>query len=91
VLQNFVAGFRPAKLVTRAGEPVLDEEGNQQFVPRFIHTKRLLECRTRAEVHEVLGRSFDLLPVYTFSQTYPVYFVVFLSPDLTCIFCFIFR
>jgi hypothetical protein len=29
VLQNFVAGFQPAKLVTRAGEPVLDEEGNE--------------------------------------------------------------
>jgi hypothetical protein len=56
VLQDFVASFQPARLVTRAGEPVLDEEGNEQFVPRLIHTKRLLECRTRAEVHEVLGR-----------------------------------
>jgi hypothetical protein len=56
VLQDFVASFHPAKLVTRAGEHVLDEEGNKKFVPRLIHTKRLLECRTRAEVHEVLGR-----------------------------------
>jgi hypothetical protein len=56
VLQDFVASFHPARLVTRAGEPVLDEEGNEQFVPRLIHTKRLLECRTRTEVHEVLGR-----------------------------------
>jgi hypothetical protein len=56
VLQDFVASFLPARLVTRAGEPVLDEEGNEQFVPRLIHTKRLLECRIRAEVHEVLGR-----------------------------------
>jgi hypothetical protein len=56
VLQDYVTGFQPAKLVTRAGEPVLDEEGQEQFVPRLIHTKRLLECRTRAEVHEVLGR-----------------------------------
>jgi hypothetical protein len=56
VLQDFVASFLPAKLVTKAGEPVLDEEGNEQFVPRLIHTKRLLECRTRAEMHEILGR-----------------------------------
>jgi hypothetical protein len=56
VLQDYVAGFLPAKLVTKAGEPVLDDEGNEQFVPRLIHTKRLLECRTRAEVHEILGR-----------------------------------
>jgi hypothetical protein len=56
VLQDYVAGFQPARLVTRAGEPVLDEEGNEQFAPRLIHTKRLLECRTRAEVHEVFGR-----------------------------------
>jgi hypothetical protein len=56
VLQEYVASFQPAKLVTRKGEPVLDEEGNEQYVPRLIHTKRLLECRTRAEVHEVLGR-----------------------------------
>jgi hypothetical protein len=56
VLQDYVASFEPAKLVTRAGESVLDDEGNEQFVPRLIHTKRLLECRTRAEVHEVLGR-----------------------------------
>jgi hypothetical protein len=56
VLQDYVASFESAKLVTRAGESVLDDEGNEQFVPRLIHTKRLLECRTRAEVHEVLGR-----------------------------------
>jgi hypothetical protein len=56
VLQEYVAGLEPAMLVTRTGEPVLDEEGNAQFVPRLINTKRLLECRTRAEVHEVLGR-----------------------------------
>jgi hypothetical protein len=56
VLQEYVTNFQPAKLVTRAGEPVLDEEGNEQFVPCLIHTKRLLECRTRAEVHEVLGK-----------------------------------
>jgi hypothetical protein len=55
VLQEYVTNFQPAKLVTRTGEPVLDEEGNEQFVPCLIHTKRLLECRTRAEVHEVLG------------------------------------
>jgi hypothetical protein len=47
--------FQPAT-VTRAGEPVLDEEGNEQFSPRLINTKRLLESRTRVEVHEVLGR-----------------------------------
>jgi hypothetical protein len=56
VFQEYVAGLEPAMLVTRTGEPVLDEEGNAQFVPRLINTKRLLECRTRAEVHEVLGR-----------------------------------
>jgi hypothetical protein len=56
VLQEYVASLQPARLVTRAGEPVLDEEGNEQFVPRLINTKRLLECRTRAEVFEVLGR-----------------------------------
>jgi hypothetical protein len=56
VLYDFVASFQPARLVTRAGEPVCDEEGNEQFVPRLINTKRLLECRTRAEVHKVLGR-----------------------------------
>jgi hypothetical protein len=56
VLYDFVASFQPARLVTRAGEPVRDEEGNEQFVPRLINTKRLLECRTRAEVHKVLGR-----------------------------------
>jgi hypothetical protein len=56
VIQEYVADFTPATLVTRNGEPVLDEEGNAQFVPRVINTKRLLECRTRAEVHHVLGR-----------------------------------
>jgi hypothetical protein len=56
LFQEFVKNFLPAKLMTRAGEPFLDEEGNEQFVPRLIHTRRLLECRTRAEVHEVLGR-----------------------------------
>jgi hypothetical protein len=56
VLQTYVAGLQPARLVTRAGEPVLDEEGNEQFSPRLINTKRLLESRTRVEVHEVLGR-----------------------------------
>jgi hypothetical protein len=56
VFQEYVASLRPARLVTRAGEPVLDEEGNEQFVPRLINTKRLLECRIRAEVFEVLGR-----------------------------------
>jgi hypothetical protein len=56
VLQDYVAGFEPAMLVTRNGGPVLDEEGNAQFIPRAINTKRLLECRTRAEVHDVLGR-----------------------------------
>jgi hypothetical protein len=54
-LQDFVKGFSPAKLVTRAGEPVLDEEGNEQFVPRLINTKRLLECDSRAKSREVLG------------------------------------
>jgi hypothetical protein len=56
VLQDFVASFQPTRLVTRAGEPVRDEEGNKQYVPRLINTKRLLECRTQAEVHKVLGR-----------------------------------
>jgi hypothetical protein len=54
-LQDFVASFFPAKLVTKAGEFVLDEEGNEQFVPRLIHTKRLLECEAREKMHEVLG------------------------------------
>jgi hypothetical protein len=56
ILLEYVEGFTPAMLVTRGGEPVLDEEGNAQFLPRVINTKRLLECRTRAEVHNVLGR-----------------------------------
>jgi hypothetical protein len=55
LLIDFVGGFLPAKLVTRAGEPLLDEEENEQFVPRLIHTRRLLECKTRAEAHKVLG------------------------------------
>jgi hypothetical protein len=55
ILQEYVAGFTPAMLVKRAGEPVLDDDGNAQFIPRVINTKRLLECRTRAEVHDVLG------------------------------------
>ncbi|WJX33097.1 hypothetical protein P8452_21344 [Trifolium repens] len=58
-LQTYVAGLQPARLVTRAGEPVLDEEGNEQFSPRLINTKRLLECRTRVEVHEVLDTMAD--------------------------------
>jgi hypothetical protein len=56
VLTDFVGSFLPAKLVTRAGEPLLDEERKEQFVPRLIHTRRVLECKTRAEVHKVLGR-----------------------------------
>jgi hypothetical protein len=35
LLQDFVASFFPAKLVTKAGDPVLDEEGNEQFVLRM--------------------------------------------------------
>jgi hypothetical protein len=55
LLQDFVGNFLPAKLVTKAGEPFLDDEGQEQFVPRLIHTKRLLECKTRAEMYKVFG------------------------------------
>jgi hypothetical protein len=89
VLQEYVASLEPAKLVTRAGEPVLDEEGNEQFVPRLINTKRLLECRTRAEVHEVLGRQFDLFSaLFVFISLCSV-FVIFLSSALTCVFSYL--
>jgi hypothetical protein len=59
-LQGYVKSFLPAKLVTRTGVPVLDEHGREQFVPRLINTKRLLECETRAEITEVLGSCFAL-------------------------------
>jgi hypothetical protein len=55
LLQNFVKSFLPAM----AREPFLDEDGNEQFVPRLILTRILLECETRAEVHEVLGTKFE--------------------------------
>jgi hypothetical protein len=59
VLQNFVKGFLTDKLITKAGVPFLDEHGKEQFVPRLIHTKRLLECETRTEINEVLGINFE--------------------------------
>jgi hypothetical protein len=88
VLQEYVAGLQPAQLVTRKGEPVLDEEGNEQFVPRLINTKRLLECRTRAEVHEVLGRQFDLLSaLFVFISLSSVFVIVsFLGFNLYIVF-----
>jgi hypothetical protein len=46
--------------MTKAGVPFLDEHDKEEFVPRLIHTKRLLECETRAEITEVLGSCFAL-------------------------------
>jgi hypothetical protein len=88
----FVNGFQPGKLVTRTGEPFLDEEGKEQFVPRLINTRRLLECRNRAGVHEVLGgQSLKLYARFMHARFLPVNmfassFNNFLSPNLTCVF-----
>ncbi|MCI40893.1 hypothetical protein A2U01_0062126, partial [Trifolium medium] len=44
-LKVFVKGFSPAPWETKAGVPVLDEPGNEQYSRRFINTKELIDCK----------------------------------------------
>ncbi|MCI03271.1 hypothetical protein A2U01_0024307, partial [Trifolium medium] len=48
-LKAFVKGFQPARWETKAGVPVLDEQGNEQYSRRFINTKELLDSKNAAE------------------------------------------
>ncbi|MCH93930.1 hypothetical protein A2U01_0014884 [Trifolium medium] len=48
-LKAFVDSFPPARWETRAGVPVRDKNGNEQFSKRFINTKELLDCKNAAE------------------------------------------
>ncbi|KAK2441118.1 hypothetical protein QL285_012450 [Trifolium repens] len=54
-LVKYVRDFRPARWETRDGKPVLDKFGREQFSPRLIATKKLLECKSRAEASIFLG------------------------------------
>ncbi|PNX74532.1 stomatal cytokinesis defective SCD1 protein, partial [Trifolium pratense] len=52
-LKAYVAGFTPSIWTTRKGETIRDEEGNPREIrgnPRFINTRKLLECRNPGEV-----------------------------------------
>jgi hypothetical protein len=57
-LVKYVRDFRPARWETRDGKPVLDKFGREQFSPRLIATKKLLECKSRAEANVFLGIYF---------------------------------
>jgi hypothetical protein len=54
-LQRYVQDLIPARWETKDGVPVLDKHGREQFSPRLISTKRLLECRNRAEAKIFFG------------------------------------
>jgi hypothetical protein len=54
-LVKYVRDFHPARWETRDGKPVLDKFGREHFSPRLIATKKLLECKSRAEANVFLG------------------------------------
>ncbi|GAU48766.1 hypothetical protein TSUD_406090 [Trifolium subterraneum] len=53
-LEDFVEEFSPSLWTDREGNPVYDEEGYQLSSKRFINTKALLRCSTRAEAEDLL-------------------------------------
>ncbi|GAU35486.1 hypothetical protein TSUD_384410 [Trifolium subterraneum] len=53
-LEEFVEEFPPSLWEDREGNPICDEEGYQLSSKRFINTKALLKCSTRAEAEELL-------------------------------------
>ncbi|MCI45071.1 hypothetical protein A2U01_0066310, partial [Trifolium medium] len=54
-LKAYVESFQPGRWETKAGVPVLDEHGNEQYGKRFINTKELLDCKNAAEAKLCLG------------------------------------
>ncbi|GAU29956.1 hypothetical protein TSUD_360710 [Trifolium subterraneum] len=53
-LEDFVEEFSPSLWEDREGNPICDEEGYQLSSKRFINTKALLRCSTRAEAEDLL-------------------------------------
>ncbi|GAU43619.1 hypothetical protein TSUD_185120 [Trifolium subterraneum] len=53
-LEEFVEEFPPSLWEDREGNPVCDEEGYQLSSKKFINTKALLRCSTRAEAEDLL-------------------------------------
>ncbi|GAU20983.1 hypothetical protein TSUD_201320 [Trifolium subterraneum] len=53
-LEDFVEEFTPSLWTDREGNPICDEEGYQLSSKRFINTKALLRCSTRAEAEDLL-------------------------------------
>ncbi|GAU31791.1 hypothetical protein TSUD_22370 [Trifolium subterraneum] len=53
-LEDFVEEFPPSLWEDREGNPVCDEEGYQLSSKKFINTKALLRCSTRAEAEDLL-------------------------------------
>jgi hypothetical protein len=53
-LEEFVEEFPPSLWEDREGNPVCDEEGYQLSSKKFINTKALLKCSTRAEAEDLL-------------------------------------
>jgi hypothetical protein len=54
-LDEFVGDFPPSLWEDREGNPVCDEEGCQLSSKKFINTKALLRCSTRAEAEDLLS------------------------------------
>ena len=77
VLNRFIDGFFPARWVMREGHDILDEDGEMTFEVHPINTKALVEFRSYGEAVNILGLC-------------SLYFSIFLLPDLTFFFCFVF-
>jgi hypothetical protein len=54
-IRLYVAGFQPARFMTKAGVPAKDAFGNPRVEPRFVNTKSLLECTSRDTRKTLLG------------------------------------
>jgi hypothetical protein len=52
---DFVDGFVPVVRTDKEGNPVVDDQGNVFTSKRFIDTKALLACSTRAEAEALLS------------------------------------
>ncbi|GAU40530.1 hypothetical protein TSUD_366950 [Trifolium subterraneum] len=52
-LEDFVEEFPPSLWEDREGNPICDEEGYQLSSKKFINTKALLRCTTRAEAEDL--------------------------------------
>ncbi|GAU48062.1 hypothetical protein TSUD_404900 [Trifolium subterraneum] len=53
-LEDFVEEFPPSLWEDKEGNPICDEEGYQLSSKRYINTKTLLRCSTRAEAEDLL-------------------------------------